>query len=59
LLRLDRGQGVDLSAECLSIGNKFNGVVLLLPVWELIKGLLGKDIFELVVGLRHYVLKVC
>ena len=55
---LNWGQGVDLSAECLSIGKKFNGVVLLLLVQELVKGLLGEDIFKLLVGFRHYVFKV-
>ena len=57
-LLLDQGQGVDLSAECLSIWDKFNGGVPLLPVQELIKRLLGKDILELLVGFRHYVLEV-
>src|SRR5882724_6849242 len=49
-------EGVDLSAECLRVREKY-GVVPLLPVWELIKGFLGENIFELLVGLRHYILE--
>jgi len=33
---------------------KFYGVVPFLLVQELVKGLLGEDIFELLVGLRNY-----
>ena len=28
-------------------------------IWEFVKGLLGKDIFELLVRLRYYILEVC
>jgi len=59
LLLLNWIQGVDLGAEGLGVWDEFYGIVELLPVWELIKGFLGKDNFELLVGLRHYVLEVC
>jgi len=59
LLLFNQGQRVDFSAEHLSIGDKFNGVSPLLPIWELIKGLLSKYITELSAGLRNYVFEVC
>src|SRR5882672_2495660 len=59
LLLLDQFQRVDLSAEFLCIWDKFNGMVPFLPIWEFIKGLLGEDVFELLVRLRYYILKVC
>ena len=59
LLLFDQGQGIDFSAEHLSIGDQFNGVVPLLPIRELIKGLLSEDVPELSVGIRHYFLKAC
>src|SRR5882724_1893642 len=59
LLLFDWSQGVDFSAECLSIRDKFDGMVPFLPIWELVKGFFSKDILEFLVGLRHYVLKAC
>ena len=59
LLLFDWGQGVDFSAECLTIRDKFNCVVPLLLIQEFIKGLLSKDVSELSVGLKNYVLKAC
>src|SRR5467141_2550866 len=34
-------------------------MVPFLPIWEFVKGLLGKDVFELLVRLRYYILEAC
>ena len=47
---------VDLGAKCLSVQDKFDGMVPFLLIQEFIEGLLGKDIFELLVRLRYYIL---
>src|SRR5882724_9947549 len=57
LLLFDWGQEVDFSAECLSFGDKFNGMVPFLPIQELVKGFFSKDALEFLVGIRHYVLE--
>ena len=59
LLLLNRCQRVDLSAEHLCVRDEFDGMVPFLPIWEFVKGLLGTDVFELLVRLRYYILKVC
>ena len=59
LLLLNWSQGVDLGAECLGVRDEFYGMVPLLLVWKLDRGFLGEDVFELLVGLRHYILKEC
>ena len=59
LLLYDQGQGVDFGVEFLSVRDKFNGMVPLLLLWELIKGLLSEDISELLVGPWHNVLEAC
>src|SRR5882672_3761510 len=50
---------VDLSAKHLSIQDEFNGMVPFLSIWEFVEGLFGKDIFELLVRLRYYILEAC
>ena len=59
LLLLNQNQGADFGAEHLRVRHKFYGKVPLLLVWELVKGFLCQGILELLVGLRHYILKVC
>ena len=50
-------QGVDLGAECLRVRDKFYGMVPLLPVQELINRFFAKNISELLVGIRNYILQ--
>src|SRR5882672_11353624 len=50
---------VDLSAKHLSVQDEFDGMVPFPLIWEFVEGLFGKDIFELLVRLRHYIIKAC
>src|SRR5882672_2386545 len=59
LLLLDWCQRVDLSAKCLSIWDKFNGMVPFLLIQEFVEGLFSKNVFELLVRLGHYILEAC
>jgi len=59
LMLFDWNQRVDLGAECLSIWDKFDGVVPFLPIWEFVEGLFSKDVFELLVRLGNYILEAC
>ena len=58
LLLLDQGEGVDLNAH-QRVWDKFYGVVLFLPVQELIECFLGEDVLELLVEFGYYVLESC
>ena len=40
----NQSKGVGLGAEHLTVGDKFYGMVPLLPVWELIEGFLVKHL---------------
>src|SRR5882724_11687070 len=55
LFLLDWRQRVYLYAKHLSIQYEFNGMIPFLMIWEFIEGLFGKDIFELLVRLGHYI----
>src|SRR5882724_11168546 len=57
LFLLDWCQRVHLRAKHLSIRYEFNGMVPFLTIWEFVKGLFGKDVFELLVRLGHYIFK--
>ena len=53
------GQGIDLGAEVTGIWYKFDGMVPLLLVWQLVEGLLGENISEFLVQFGHYVFETC
>jgi len=58
LFLLNWGQRIDFGTEIVGIQHEFNSMVPLLPIRQFIKGLLSKDVSELLVQLRHYVFKV-
>src|SRR5882672_6108179 len=57
MLLFDWRQWVDLRAEHLSIRDKFDSMVPFLLIWEFVKGLLGEDIFKLLVRFGYYILE--
>ena len=58
LLLINWDYWVDPGA-CWRVWGEFYGVVSFLLIQELIKGDLGKDILELLVGFGQYVLNLC
>src|SRR5882724_11135262 len=59
LFLLDWRQRVHLRAKHLSVQYEFNGMVPFLTIWEFVEGLFGKDVFELLVSLGHYIFEAC
>src|SRR5882724_8060274 len=59
LFLLDWRQRVHLHAKHLSIQYEFNGMVPFVTIWEFVKGLFGKDVFELLVRFGHYIFEAC